>query len=69
MQRKTNKKGNVIMNAQQIWDCICQLANSQGIYSRLKENILNSGQKDEILAKLESMNFKDIIEFIDFVER
>lgn len=56
------------MNAQQIWDAICSLARSQGLYGRIKEAILESGRQDEILHELEQKNFADVVDMVMFFE-
>ena len=55
------------MSAQQIWQAICELAQSQGLYGRIKEDIIEHG-KDEVLAKLEAMNFNDVVDMVMFFE-
>ena len=55
------------MNAQQIWDAICSLAQSQGLYGRIKEAIIEQG-KEQVLAKLEAMNFSDVVSMVMFFE-
>ena len=56
------------MKAEDIWNAICELACSQGLYGRLKEALTESGRKEEILKQFEAMNFKDRIDFIMFIE-
>lgn len=56
------------MNAQEIWDAICSLAQSQGFYGRLKRSIEESGNKDEVLAQLESKHFADKVDMVLYFE-
>lgn len=56
------------MNAQQIWDAICSLAMSQGLYGRIKNAIIESGRRDEILHELELKNFADTVDMVMFFE-
>lgn len=55
------------MNAQQIWEAICSLAKSQGLYGRIKQAILDNG-KDKILAQLEAKHFADTVDMVLFFE-
>lgn len=57
------------MNAQQIWDAICSLAMSQGLYGRIKESIIESGRKEEILKQLEEQHFNDTVDMVLFFEQ
>ena len=56
------------MKAADIWNAICELACSQGLYGRLKEALIESGRKEEILKEWEAMGFKDRIDLIMFIE-
>lgn len=56
------------MSKQEIWNTICSLSQSQGLYGRIKVGILESGRKADILQQLEDRNFNDAVDLIMFFE-
>ena len=56
------------MKRQEILDTIKMLANSQGFYGRLYEQIVTAENKDEILEDLENKKFKDALDLVFFFE-
>ena len=56
------------MNRQEILDTIKMLAQGQGFYGRLYEQIMTADNKDEILEELENKEFKDALDLVFFFE-
>ena len=56
------------MNRQKILDTIKMLAQGQGFYGRLYEQIMTADNKDEILEELENKEFKDALDLVFFFE-
>ena len=56
------------MKRQEILDTIKMLAQGQGFYGRLYEQIMTADNKDEILEELENKNFKDALDLVFFFE-
>lgn len=59
-------KKTKLMNKKEIIDAIAMLAQSQGFYGRLLEQIRDN---DEALDYLESQNFGDIVDMVLFLEQ
>ena len=57
------------MNRQEILDAIKFLAPSQGSYKRLYDILSDkSSESEEFLDKLESLNFKDTVDLVMYLE-
>ena len=56
------------MKANEILETIKMLAKSQGFYGRLLNAIETSEERENILAELESENFKDPVDLVMFLE-
>ena len=56
------------MKANEILEAIKMLAKSQGFYGRLLNAIETSEEREDILAELESKNFKDPVDLVMFLE-
>lgn len=56
------------MNRQEVLDTIKMLAQGQGFYGRLYEQITTAENEDEILEKLENKEFKDALDLVFFFE-
>ena len=56
------------MKANEILETIKMLAKSQGFYGRLLTSIETSEERENILAELESENFKDPVDLVMFFE-
>ena len=56
------------MKANEILETIKMLAKSQGFYGRLLNSIETSEERENILAELESENFKDPVDLVMFFE-
>jgi hypothetical protein len=56
------------MKANEILETIKMLAKSQGFYGRLINAIETSEERENILAELESKNFKDPVDLVMFFE-
>ena len=56
------------MKANEILETIKMLAKSQGFYGRLLNAIETSEEGEDILAELESKNFKDPVDLVMFLE-
>ena len=56
------------MKANEILETIKMLAKSQGFYGRLLNDIETSEEREDILAELESQNFKDPVDLVMFFE-
>ena len=57
------------MNRQEILDAIKFLASSQGSYKRLYDILSDkSSESEEFLDKLESLNFKDTVDLVMYLE-
>ena len=56
------------MKANEILETIKMLAKSQGFYGRLLNDIETSEERENILAELESQNFKDPVDLVMFFE-
>lgn len=58
------------MKREAILSLIESLSQSQGLYGRLLNNLmeLTDSERDDVLTYWESMNFKDGIDFILFME-
>lgn len=56
------------MNETQIWNLICMLAKGQGLYGRIKQTLLENGQKDAVLSEWAQMNFQNDVDFILYIE-
>ena len=56
------------MSARQIWETICSLSLSQGLYGRIRRAIIESGRQDEILAELENQHFNDAVDTVLYFE-
>ena len=56
------------MKANEILETIKMLAKSQGFYGRLLNAIETSEERENILAELESENFKDPVDLVMFFE-
>ena len=56
------------MKANEILETIKMLAKSQGFYGRLLNAIETSEEREDILAELESENFKDPVDMVMFFE-
>ena len=56
------------MKANEILETIKMLAKSQGFYGRLLNAIETSEEGEDILAGLESLNFKDSVDLVMFFE-
>ena len=56
------------MKANEILEAIKMLAKSQGFYGRLLNAIETSEEGEDILAELESENFKDPVDLVMFLE-
>jgi len=57
------------MTKQEILNSIKSLASSQGFYGRLYEKLNdNSEESDEFLDKLESLNLKDSVDLVMYLE-
>lgn len=58
------------MNRTEIMAAFRSLARSQGKYGRLVRDIesMESDERDELMSKLESYEFKDTLDLVMFVE-
>ena len=56
------------MKANEILETIKMLAKSQGFYGRLLNTIETSEERENILAELESENFRDPVDLVMFFE-
>ena len=56
------------MKANEILEAIKMLAKTQGFYGRLLNDIETSEERENILAELESQNFKDPVDLVMFFE-
>lgn len=57
------------MKREEILKTIDELSFSQGMYGRLKENLLSDPEyKEEFLAEAEKQNFKDVVDFVMWYE-
>lgn len=58
------------MKREAILSLIESLSQSQGLYGRLLNNLmeLTDSERDDVLTYWESMNFKDGLDFILFIE-
>lgn len=58
------------MKREAILSLIKSLSQSQGLYGRLLNNLmeLTDSERDDVLTYWESMNFKDGLDFILFME-
>ena len=56
------------MKANEILETIKMLAKSQGFYGRLLNAIETSEEGENLLAELESENFKDPVDLVMFFE-
>lgn len=57
------------MTKQEILNSIKSLASSQGFYSRLYEKLSdNSKESSKVLDKLESLNLKDSVDLVMYLE-
>ena len=56
------------MKANEILEAIKMLAQSQGFYGRLLHSIETSEERENILAELESLNFKDSLDLVMYFE-
>lgn len=56
------------LTAELIWRIICNLACSLGSYGRLKQHLIESGRKDEILKEWENKHFRSAVDFVLYME-
>ena len=56
------------MKANEILEAIKMLAKSQGVYGKVLSYIETSEERENILAGLESLNFKDSVDLVMFFE-
>ncbi len=56
------------MKANEILEAIKMLAKSQGVYGKVLNYIETSEERENILAGLESLNFKDSVDLVMFFE-
>ena len=61
-------KTNADMKANEILEAIKMLAKSQGVYGKVLNYIETSEERENILAGLESLNFKDSVDLVMFFE-
>lgn len=56
------------MKRDEILNTFKMLAQSQGFYGRILQSLEEADNRDEILDKLEEMNFQDPVDLILFIE-
>ena len=47
------------MTAQEIWDSLVRLSQTQELFASLIDSIMNSGEKDAVLEEIAANNIKD----------
>ena len=67
-QQTTTTAAPKYLTGEMIWNLICSLACSQGFYGRIKQSIIESGRKDEILKGWENMRFRSSVDFVLYME-